>query len=197
MIEPFQCDLVLLAAGGSRRMGQPKQLLTVYGKALVRHMAEIALTAPVNSVVVVLGAEAERITPLLGDLPLKVVTNPDWESGLSSSLRVGVETALTYTSDLSAVLVCLADQPNLSQEHLRRMIARYKEGSCTAVASLAGDAMVPPMLFDSSWFSKLRAIKGDIGARAILREHPGQVATVPIDSVTDLDTPEDYAKFVG
>jgi molybdenum cofactor cytidylyltransferase len=178
-------------------MGRPKQLLTIRGKPLVRYMAEVALAAPVSSVVVVLGAEAEQIRPLLGDLPVQLAVNSKWQAGLSTSLRIGVETALTYTPQLQALIVCLADQPDLSQEHIRRMIERYTKGDCTAVASLADNVKAPPILFDRSWFSKLCTIKGDIGARALLRENPEKIATVPIDSNADLDTPEDYRNFIA
>jgi molybdenum cofactor cytidylyltransferase len=123
--------------------------------------------------------------------------NSDWQTGLSSSLRVGVETALTRTPALGAIIVCLADQPNVSQEHLRQMILRYREGDCTAVASLAGEMMVPPILFDRSWFAKLSTIEGDIGARALLRDTKEKIATLPIDSAADLDTPEDYERFTS
>ena len=178
-------------------MGQPKQLLPIRGKPLIRHMAESAVAAPVSPVVVVLGAEAEKVRETLAGLPVKIAVNSEWSAGLSSSLRVGVETALTHASGVSALIICLADQPNLTQEHLQRLIARFGEGGCTAVASLAGETTMPPILFDRSWFAKLGALQGDVGARALLRERMDEVATVPIDSAEDLDTPEDYAKYVG
>ena len=197
MAETFSCSLILLAAGGSRRMGRPKQLLPIRGRPLIRHMAETALAAPVASVLVVLGAEAESLQPVLEDLPVQLAFNRDWQAGLSSSLRVGVETALTHTPTLQALIVCLADQPNLSQEHLRQMILRYHQGDCTAVASLASEMTVPPILFGQTWFAKLCAIEGDIGARALLRDAKEKIATVPIHSAADLDTPEDYARFTS
>ena len=194
--EPFSCSVILLAAGGSRRMGRPKQLLPIRGQPLIRYMAESALAAAVDSVVVVLGAEAEQIKAALDGLPLQCAINPDWKAGLSSSLRIGVETALQHSPELRAVIVCLADQPNLSPEHLQQLILRYQQSDCTAVASLAGDVMVPPILFDRCWLNKLCALEGDIGARALLRGSEN-VATVPIDSADDIDTPEDYARFTA
>jgi len=178
-------------------MGRPKQLLPIRGKPLVRHVAEAALAAPVASVVVVLGAEAEQVRTVLKDLPLQLALNPDWSVGMSSSLRVGVKTAIAHSPGLQALMIALADQPDFSQDHVTRMIARYSRGDCTAVASLADGAMVPPILFDRSWFDKLCAIQGDIGARALLKERTDLVATVSVGSSTDLDTPEDYAQFIN
>jgi len=196
MTEPFQCGLVLLAAGGSRRMGRPKQLLPIRGKPLVRHVAEAALAAPVASVVVVLGAEAEQVRTVLKDLPLQLALNPNWQTGLSSSLRVGVQTAMTKQPDLHALIISLADQPELSSAHVLQMIERYKQGGCNAVASLADDTTVPPILFDRSWFDRLCSIQGDIGAKALLKNDLHSVATVAISSAVDLDTPEEYERFI-
>lgn len=193
----FQCGLVLLAAGGSRRMGRPKQLLPIKGRTMVRHVAELVLRAPVGPVVVVLGAEAKRIQPALAGLDIIMAVNPAWTEGLGSSLRTGVESALEHAPDLQALIVALADQPGLPPRHLERMIARFREGGCTAVASLTGPDLVPPLLFGREWFPKLCAIKGDLGARALLRDHVADVSTVPLESNTDLDTPDDYARYTG
>jgi molybdenum cofactor cytidylyltransferase len=191
----IQCGLVLLAAGESRRMGQPKQLLPIDGRPLLRHVAELVLQAPVDPVVVVLGSGAAQIEPALAGLRVHVAINPDWAQGLGSSLRVGVAAARQRAPALSALIVALADQPTLPPQHLDALIARYRAGGCTAVASLTGDERVPPLLFGRSWFERLGRIDGDTGARALLRNHPEDVATVPLATNADLDTPEDYARY--
>lgn len=191
----FKCGLILLAAGASRRMGRPKQLLPIEGRPMIRHMAELVLRAPVDPVVVVLGAGAAQIEPVLAGLRVHVAINPDWAQGLGSSLRVGVESALRRAPDLSALVIALADQPTLPPGHLAELIARHRAGGCTAVASLTGPERVPPLLFGRPWFARLRRIEGDTGARALLREHLAEVATVPLAANTDLDTPGDYARY--
>jgi CTP:molybdopterin cytidylyltransferase MocA len=126
-----------------------------------------------------------------------MAVNPAWTEGLGSSLRTGVESALEHSPQLSALVVALADQPGLPPRHVEQMIKRYLDGGCTAVASLTGRDRVPPLLFGREWFARLCTIKGDIGARALLRDQEADVATVPLASNADLDTPEDYARYTG
>jgi len=194
--DSFSCGLVLLAAGGSRRMGRPKQLLPVKGHTLIRHVAELVLRAPVSPVVVVLGAEEKKIEPTLAGLPVKLTVNPNWSEGIGSSLRVGVESALEFAPDLQALIIALADQPGLPPDHLEKLIARYRHGGCSLVASQTGSARVPPVLFGAEWFPRLRTLTGDTGAREILRENNPAFAFVPLESNADLDTHEDYERYL-
>lgn len=193
----FQCGLVLLAAGASRRMGQPKQLLPLQGRTLLRHVAERVLKAPVSPVIVVLGAETEQIAPTLDGLPVHVVVNSAWTEGMGASLRVGVEAALARAPDLDALIVALGDQPGLPDGHLGRLIARHRAGGCSLVASLHDGRRLPPVLFGRDWFPTLRTLSGDAGARDILREDRPDFASIPLRDATDLDTPEDYARYTG
>jgi molybdenum cofactor cytidylyltransferase len=195
MADAFSCGVVLLAAGGSSRMGRPKQLLTVHGKPLVRHLAELVAQAPVAPVVVVLGAQATEIEPALAGLPVRVVSNPAWSEGLGSSLRAGVAAARNQAPQLDAIIIALADQPELPPAHLAALIAKFRQGGCSIVASSTGDVAVPPVLFAARWFDELERITGDQGARALLRDRGNEIATVPFASNADLDTPEDYERY--
>ncbi|MDQ5981092.1 MAG: hypothetical protein QG602_4070 [Verrucomicrobiota bacterium] len=191
----FHCALVLLAAGASKRMGRPKQLLPVEGQTLLRHVAERVLQAQVSPVVVVLGAEFEQIEPVLSGLPLQTAVNPAWQEGMGSSLRVGVDALLERAPALDALIIALGDQPGLPDGHLDQIIARYRQGGCSLVASHNGQRRVPPVLFGRDWFPRLRTLTGDAGAREILREERPDFASVPLADDTDLDTPEDYARY--
>jgi len=197
MAEEFKCGLVLLAAGASRRMGRPKQLLPIDGRPLLRLVTERALRAPVSPVVVVLGAHADEIGPVLTGLPVHRVSNPEWEEGLGSSVRAGVEAALQLAPDLAGLIILPADQPELPALHLENLITRFRQGGCSLVASLTGDRRVPPVLFGAAWFDWLRQLTGDAGARDLLRENRPEFATVPLVSNADLDTPEDYDRFIS
>jgi molybdenum cofactor cytidylyltransferase len=192
----FQCGLILLAAGASRRMGRAKQLLPVQGQPLLRLVAERVLTAKVSPVVVVLGAEAKQIEPTLAGLSVHYAVNPAWQEGLGSSLRVGVDALLECAPNLDALIVTLGDQPSLPAQHLDQLIARYRQGGCSLVASQTGPRRVPPVLFGKEWFPRLKQLTGDAGAREILREDRPDFASVPLEDNTDLDTPEDYARYM-
>lgn len=127
---PASLAIVLLAAGGSRRMGQPKQLLRYQGQTLVRRSAELVLAcdwppALAPHLWVVIGAGAEQIRPELADLALTLVENRAWQMGLSSSLQVGLTTALATEPNLQACLILLADQPCIPTSHLQALVAGY------------------------------------------------------------------------
>lgn len=177
-------------------MGRPKQLLPVKGRPLVQHMAELVLHAPVKPVVVVLGANAKKIEPVLLGLPVRLAINPAWAEGMGSSLRCGVEAALEQAPKLQALIVALADQPTLPVRHLERLIETYLNGGCTMVASQTGPDRGPPALFGSRWFSALQTLTGDNGARTLLRAHVDETALVPLETNADIDTPEDYDEFL-
>ena len=177
-------------------MGRTKQLLPIKGHTLVRHVVELVLRAAVSPVVVVLGAEEKNIERSLAGLPVRLAVNPNWSEGIGSSLRVGVESALAYAPGLQALIIALADQPGLPPEHLDALVARYRHGGCTLVASQTGPARVPPVLFGAEWFPRLRTLAGDAGARDLLRENRPDFATVPLADNTDLDTHEDYERYL-
>lgn len=177
-------------------MGRPKQLLPVNGRPLIRHMAERVLAAPFRPVVVVLGGAAEQVQPALAGLAVSVVINPSWQEGLSSSLRAGIERALELAPDLAGIAIVLADQPYLPPGHLEQMLACLGKNDCTAVVSETNGCQVPPMLFANDWFTKLRSLQGDRGARDLLRNVRSGIATVPLSSNADLDTWEDYERFL-
>lgn len=196
MSRPLLCGLILLAAGGSRRMGRAKQLLPVQGQPLVRYVAKQALHASaIAPVVVVLGAEAERIVPSLAGLALKIAVNARWREGQGESLRVGMAAALTEAPELDAVIVALADQPSLPPGHLDALVATYRAGGCSIVASQVGAERVPPVLFGAQHFPRLQTLAGDTGARTLVREFASETAVVSLSTNIDLDTPEDYARF--
>lgn len=176
-------------------MGRPKQLLPVGGRPLVRYVVERVLQTPVVPVVVVLGAEAERITPALAGLPVEIAVNPQWAEGQGGSLRVGVAAALAADPGLEAVIVALADQPSLPRGHLDALIATYRAGGCSIVASEVGGERVAPMLFGAQHFNRLQAFTGDTGARSLVREFAAETATVKLATNADLDTPQDYERF--
>ena len=197
MDENRQPGIVLLAAGASRRMGRPKQLLPVAGRPLLRIAGDVASGIGASPVVVVLGLEAGSMAAALAGLPVHVAINQDWAEGLGSSLRFGMRTALDLRPNLAAVIVLLADQPDVSPGHLQDLITAWKETGRTLIASSSGGVLQPPALFAARWFPRLLALQGDAGARGLFQDHPASVAAVPLAGAADIDTPDDYLKYVS
>ncbi len=197
MAEAPQCGAVLLAAGGSSRMGRAKQLLPIGDTPLVRTVAERVLAAGLAPVVVVLGAESAAVGAALHGLPLHLVENSAWADGMGASLRCGVAELRRIAPGLAELIVVLADQANVTAEHLRRLQAERRGARCGMVATEVGGVPMPPVLFTAEHFSRLLALHGEVGARALLREAGGALVLVAAPGLVDLDTPADVARFTG
>lgn len=191
MAEAGDCVVAVLAAGGSSRMGEPKQLLRIDGEPLVRRAVRLATEARVGPTVVVLGAEAGRIRAEIEDLPIQIVLNAGWEEGLASSLRAAVEAAERGHPAARGLLVMPADQPRLTAAHLRALDAAQRAGGAPIVASDYGDHRGPPALFAASQYAALRALCGDAGARDLLAVAGVATVAAPPGSGLDLDRPSD------
>ncbi len=188
--------LILLAAGGSRRLGSPKQLLRdAGGQSLVRRAAETALASACRPVAVVLGADAEAAAAELAELPLTITINSDWQTGLASSLRAGLDALLEH-GPLDAVVVMLCDQPRVTPALLHSLLAASAETGCQIAACEYGGTLGVPALFAHSFFADLQALTGDEGARRVIRAYAGPVAKIPFPGgETDIDTATDAARF--
>ncbi|WP_229376499.1 nucleotidyltransferase family protein [Fibrella aquatilis] len=185
---------LILAAGQSSRLGEPKQLLEQNGVPLVRRMAQMAIDLNAGPIVVVTGAHAEVVTEALHDLRVRHVLNPDWETGMASSLKIGVETLEKTFPE--AILVLLTDQPHVSRTLLEQLIEQATSTHKAIIASQYGDVLGVPILFRPAFFDALKNLTGDTGARKLVQNHPDDVASVPFaEGVIDLDTPKDVAKW--
>ena len=199
---------IILAAGSSTRLGEPKQLLRKEGMTLVRHMAEIALSLYVGPVIVVLGANREAVGQELAGLPLTTTINTNWAEGLASSLRVGLA-ALPDEPPADAFLILLTDQPHVTTDLLRQLIdkrretsrgivaSRYHTGAPAEPAHSGRSAGAVPALFDIRYKSEFMTFVGDVGARKLIRRYPDDCAEVPFPlGAVDLDTPQDVAAWL-
>ena len=190
----FRFGAVILAAGASRRMGTPKQLLPLAGKPLLMHAVEAALASPAWPVVVVVGAQADSIRASLAKLPVIIAENPAWAEGMASSLRAGVMTLHQFSRALDAALIALCDQPAFSAEVIAQLVAAQRATGRSIVASRYAGRHGAPALFLREHFSALASLTGEEGARALLNDRPEHVAAVDLAALAlDLDTPADYA----
>ena len=185
---------VILAAGASARMGTPKQLLPVGGRPLIVRAAEAALASGVWPVVVVLGANADQIRPVLVRLPVLTVENPAWPEGMASSIRVGIAALSQLSRSLEGAVVALCDQPAFSAGTIAQLIAAQRETGRGIAAARYGGRQGAPALFLRAHFPALVALTGEEGARTLLNDDLATVAAVDLpDLAVDLDTPADYA----
>lgn len=184
----------VLAAGRSSRLGHPKQLLSVAGRPLVRHVLEQACATRCEQVAVVLGAERAAVAAAVADLSVTALENEAWESGLASSLHVAVRWARSVGAD--ALLVCVCDQPHVDRAHLDGLCASYVRTQRPVASAYAGTLGVPA-LFGSDAFERLLALSGDRGAGSLLRSDPRVLAVDWPAGQIDLDTPEDVARLGG
>ena len=186
---------VLLAAGGSRRLGHPKQLLRRQGRPLLLHAIDAArAAAPGAPLVVVLGAHRVRLRLVLRRAAptALVVTNPRWAEGLASSLQAALEKVPGGTR---AILVQLVDQPRVDAHALRRLLSAWRRRpGILAAARYDNRAGVPAVLPRSSWRS-VRTLRGDSGARALLRDTRALTLVGMPQAAMDLDTPEDVSAW--
>jgi 4-nitrophenyl phosphatase len=187
---------IILAAGASTRFGQPKQLLDWGGRPLAAHAADTALEAGLKPVIVVLGCQAEAARAALGARPVQAVMNWRWEEGLSTSMQAGLA-ALPPETDGAILMQC--DQPLLTAGLLQALAARFEESGAAIVHPAHEGRRGTPTLFSRELFSELAAVSGDVGGRAVIANHPGEVATVEVvdpDALADIDTPEDYERLL-
>ena len=184
--------VIVLAAGESSRMGQPKQVLPYRGTNLLRHAAETALATELGPVLVVLGAEASQCEEALGQLDIWTVTNPDWPRGMGSSISAGVTEFERLAPGLAGLLILLHDQPDIPVARLRQLVEARREGELI-VAARYGDAVGVPAYFRRELFEELRGLEGATGAKKIIWEHPAQTRLFDLpEAQFDIDTPEDY-----
>jgi molybdenum cofactor cytidylyltransferase len=192
---PDQIAAIILAAGSATRMGRPKQLLDWGGHPLVRAAAEQALAAPLDQVLVVVGASRDEVMAALDGLALRIVANPEYAVGQSTSLRAGVA---SLGPEVAAALVMLGDQPFVTPAIVGRIIAEWRASGAPIVAPVYAGQRGNPVLFARAVFPELLAITGDQGARGVLAADPARIHLVAFDDdrpLADIDTPDDYERL--
>jgi molybdenum cofactor cytidylyltransferase len=183
--------IVVLAAGASRRLGQPKQLVRLGGRPALHIVVSNAVALPGSTVSVVVGAHAGDLTHMLGRSSVSVVVNRNWEEGIAASIRAGLAAA---PPACEAVMILLGDQVAVTSDDLKRLNDAWKEEDGSIVASVYGQQVGVPAIFPRPFFSELAQLRGDQGARAILERNAYRLTRVPLpNAAVDLDTPEDLA----
>lgn len=186
---------IILAGGSAKRFGEPKSLLKWKGNAIIRHVAETALAAGLEPLIVVLGATVEPIQVALTGLNVNYVLNSDWESGQSSSLRAGMRYVLQ--SRCGSCIILQADQPRVPKDLLESAKDIHARNILHNIVPQVDGHPSSPVLFDREYFPALMDIQGDQGGRAILSKYPFEwLVWEKADDLMDIDIPEDYGRLL-
>lgn len=184
--------VAVLAAGASRRLGRPKQLVKIAGEPLVRRQCRIALDAALGPVVLVLGCHRELVDPTVADLRIERHFNAPWQEGMASSIRAAAEHARDHQA--SALLLFHVDQYTLTTPDLVRVRDAWRQSPRHACLARDGEYLGPPAVLPASFFDRLLQLRGDIGARAVLAQEPTITETPVLHASYDIDEPSDLAR---
>jgi molybdenum cofactor cytidylyltransferase len=184
---------IILAAGGSTRFGQPKQLLPFQGESLVRRAVRGAVDADCVRVVVVAGDVRARIEAELRETPAVIVENPEWPRGLGTSIRCGLLHLRSCQPEPDAVVLLACDQPFADANVIKSLIAEWENSGKSIVASSYAGTLGIPALFDRSCFDDLLSLPDDSGAKALIQARSADVARIEFEKgAMDIDTPGDF-----
>lgn len=194
----IKTGIIILAAGNSSRLGQPKQLLTFKDTTLLKNTIEAASLLPNAIVVVVVGSRHELMIKELDSSKIKISFNENWESGMSSSIVKGMNDLLLINPDIEKCIISVCDQPFISHSVFENLIEEYNKKGKGIVASSYAETVGTPVLFDKKYFKDLLELKGQEGAKKILAKFQNDLNTVSFERGNiDIDTPEDYDKLIA
>jgi molybdenum cofactor cytidylyltransferase len=188
---------LVLAAGESKRMGRPKQLLPIGDTSLILHTIRTIEHADIPNIQVVLGAHSDEIERELRDHPVGIFVHENWRLGIGSSLKTGLEHLLEVRPEITGLLVCVCDQPAVTSAHIQQLVHEFHSGDFDAVASgYAGSAGVPAIL-SRRLFPDIKKLGDDEGAQRILKRPGLKLKLVPLEGgEIDIDTPSDYKSYL-
>ena len=189
-----ELSAIILAAGGSSRYGQCKQLVEINGSSLVRLSAnKLSALFPIHMITVVVGANSEAVAQAVTDIPVNIVVNEYWQQGLASSLKAGLN---SVKPDCRAVMITLCDQVLITEEHLRQLLEQWFADPCKIIASAYAGTVGTPAIIPAEFYPDILALEGDAGAKSILKNNAARVRTLPIpEGEFDLDVPADLEKL--
>ena len=193
-----EIPILLMAAGGSSRMGQPKQLLPWGNRTLIEHQILTLLKTgkPIN---VVIGSNSDLVIPVIEKYSVNIFTNTDWQSGMGSSISFGISQTKDPFTDVSGVLITLLDQPLITTAYIEKMLASFQPGSQQILVSHSDSGwMGVPVLFDACYFNELTELRNDEGAKKIIKRHEENLTLVEgCELLEDMDTLETYQQLLN
>ncbi len=190
--------IVILAAGNSSRLGEPKQLLQFRGQSLIRHITGAAMEIVGSNTVVVTGANSKLIEKELANLPYRLVFNADWQEGMSASIKAGIHALQSHYPHVKGAILAVSDQPFVSVEIFNALIHTFEETAKGIIASKYSDSLGTPAFFAASYFPALLQLTGAEGAKKLVKRYADDVSAYafPQGSI-DIDTQEDYKRLIS
>ena len=186
--------IVILAAGSSSRLGQPKQNLVYQGQTLLQRIVETSLASVCHPVIVVLGANADVISATIADKPVNIIVNQNWHEGMASTIRTGIVELQQIKPGVEAAILLLCDQPFVTVQLINELVLAGSEAEMVACGYK--DTIGVPALFGSKHLDELCLLTGQDGAKKILLKYPDKVITIPFPlGSVDIDTIEDFEKL--
>jgi len=189
--------IIILAAGNSSRFGNIKQLVHFNNKTLLQHAIDEAIAFGAEPVIVVTGAKADEVLKKTGTSQVQVVFNEEWKEGIASGIVCGVRAAITYNNNIEKIIIAVCDQPFISSSLFSELFQMQEKNLQHIVACAYADTVGTPVLFTQKYFDALMDLKGDEGAKMILKANAGDVATVDFPQGNiDIDTRQDYENLL-
>jgi molybdenum cofactor cytidylyltransferase len=190
--------IIILAAGNSSRLGEPKQLLQFQGKSLIRHITEAALEVAGSNVIVVTGSNSALIAQELEEFSCKSVFNANWPEGMSGSIKTGINALHSLNPSIAGTILAVSDQPFVSAKLFQNLIQLFENAKTGIVASAYGDSLGTPAFFATSYFPALLALTGAEGAKRLFKRYPDDISAYPFPQGSiDIDTQEDYKRLIS
>lgn len=181
---------IILAAGSSSRMGNPKQLLEWHNRPLLSHAITNTREIFHDRVIVVLGAHAELIQTSIDLGDVTSIVNSQWQEGMASSIRVGIK---ALPASATAALIMLCDQPLINAEHIQNLLSGWQQAPTYIVVSEYHQSVGVPVVFPAEFFTDLLALKGDRGAKPLLLNFKDRLLKISLpEAAVDIDKPEDF-----
>ena len=189
--------IIILAAGSSSRFGGIKQLLRFNNKTLIEHVIDEATNAELNSVVVVTGAYADEVSEKIDNKKITIVFNEHWETGMASGIVTGLKKVLIVNNEIENIIIAVCDQPYISSLLFQKLLDKKSESKKSIVASSYAGTLGTPALFNMKYFNELLNLKGDEGAKSLIRKYNNETTSVLFKKGNiDVDTPKDYEELL-
>ncbi len=190
--------IIILAAGNSSRLGQPKQLLEYKGFTLLRNTILQAKLVPKSTVIIVTGAYKQLMDKELSSIATNTVYNPYWESGMASSIAIGLHKLLALNPKIKTCIFTVCDQPFLTTAVFINLLNEHIETDKGIISSFYAETLGVPALFSEKYFESLFNLKGQEGAKKIIKKYKDDMISIPFEKGTiDIDTIDDYTNLIN